>query len=148
MTFKSGMHLVITVVKKGWGDTVVEATIEKGAKGGTVLFGHGQSGTKQKSILGLVLNQEKEIVLTVVTSDLLDDVIQAAIEAGEIITPGVGICMSFPLDRMYEVDIRNEVPELPDVGPATLSYEEDEEECESDKEATPEKGNGNNDGSF
>lgn len=127
MTFKSGMHLVITVVKKGWGDVVLNATLEHGAKGGTIVYGHGQSSTKQKSILGIVLNQEKEVLLTVVSSECLDDVIQAAIEAGEIITPGVGICMSFPLDRMYEVDIHNEVPEPPEQCPATLSYEDDED---------------------
>lgn len=127
MTFKSGMHLVITVVKKGWGDVVLNATMEHGAKGGTIVYGHGQSSTKQKSILGIVLNQEKEILLTVVAAEHLDDVIQAAIEAGEIISPGVGICMSLPLDRMYEVDIHNEVPEPPELAPATLSYEEEEE---------------------
>lgn len=125
MTFKSGMHLVITVVKKGWGDVVLEATMEHGAKGGTILYGNGRSSMKQKSILGLTLNQEKEILLTVVGAEQLDEVIQAAIEAGEIIAPGVGICMSFPLDRMYEVDIRNEVPEPPDLGPAVLSYEDE-----------------------
>lgn len=128
MTFKGGMHLVVTVVKKGWGDAVLDATMERGAKGGTILYGNGRSSTKQKSILGLALNQEKEVLLTVVTAENLDAVIQAAIEAGEIISPGVGICMSFPLDRMYEVDIHNEVPDLPDQCPATLSYEGEESE--------------------
>jgi len=128
MTFKSGMHMVVTVVKKGWGDTVLNATMEKGAKGGTIVYGNGQSSTKHKSILGIALNQEKEIILTVVPAEILDEVIQAAIEAGEIITPGVGICMSFPLDRMYMVDIHNEVPEPPEESPAPISYEEDHPE--------------------
>ncbi len=33
--------LIVTIVNKGWGDIVVEASIKAGAEGGTILFGRG-----------------------------------------------------------------------------------------------------------
>jgi nitrogen regulatory protein P-II 1 len=32
---------IVSVVRKGWGSTVLEASVKAGARGGTVLFGRG-----------------------------------------------------------------------------------------------------------
>ena len=33
--------LIVSIVRKGWGSTVLEASVSAGARGGTVLFGRG-----------------------------------------------------------------------------------------------------------
>ncbi len=37
----SSVSLIVTIVRKGWGDTVLQASVKAGAEGGTVLFGRG-----------------------------------------------------------------------------------------------------------
>jgi len=34
-------RLIVSIVRKGWGDTVLEASMRAGAHGGTVMFGRG-----------------------------------------------------------------------------------------------------------
>jgi len=34
-------NLIVTIVKKGWGDSVLQASIKAGADGGTVMIGRG-----------------------------------------------------------------------------------------------------------
>jgi hypothetical protein len=35
------VSLIVSIVRKGWGDTVLEASVKAGAHGGTILFGRG-----------------------------------------------------------------------------------------------------------
>jgi hypothetical protein len=50
---ESEFVLIVTIVKKGWGDEVIKASRKAGAHGGTILFGRGTGIHENKSILGL-----------------------------------------------------------------------------------------------
>ena len=61
----SKASLIVTIVRKGWGNTVLEASVKAGAQGGTVLFGRGAGINEQEKILGIPIEPEKEILLTI-----------------------------------------------------------------------------------
>lgn len=75
--------LIVTIVRKGWGDTVLEATMNAGAHGGTILFGRGIGRNEQQRVFGIQIEPEKEIVLTVVPADLKEEILREVERAAE-----------------------------------------------------------------
>ena len=74
--------LIVSIVRKGWGNTVLEASVKAGATGGTVLLGRGIGVNETESIFGIPIEPEKEIVLTLVpkseTEQILDEIVRVA----------------------------------------------------------------------
>ena len=52
--------LIVTIVKKGFSEQIIQASIKAGAKGGTVLFGRGTGIHEKKKILGIPIEPEKK----------------------------------------------------------------------------------------
>jgi nitrogen regulatory protein PII len=96
-------ELIVTIVNKGWGDTVMEASMKAGAGGGTIIFGRGVGIHEKKKILGIPIEPEKEIVLTVISQKNTDVVIEAIIKAARLGEPGRGIAFTLPVDRFVGV---------------------------------------------
>lgn len=92
--------LIVTIVKKGWGETVIAASKEAGAEGGTVLMGRGTGINEQQSIFGLPIEPEKEIILTIVEPEQTDSILAAIEEAAQLDTPGMGIAFVVGLDKI------------------------------------------------
>lgn len=101
MSKENSFSLVVTIVKKGWGDKVVRASRKAGAKGGTILFGRGTGVHENKSLLGLMIEPEKEIILTIVEAEITDKVIGAIKDSIGINEPGCGIGFVVPLDSVF-----------------------------------------------
>jgi len=95
--------LIVTIVRKGWGDTVLEASVKAGAQGGTVLFGRGAGIHEQEKILGIPIEPEKEIVLTVTDSDQAEVILQEIVGAAELNEPRRGLAFVIPLDKVVGV---------------------------------------------
>ncbi len=100
MPLERSHDLVITVVKRGWGEKVVKASKTAGAEGGTTIFGRGTGVHEQQTLLGIPIEPEKDIVLTVIPNDLTERVIQAIMEATDLEKPGNGICLVVELKRV------------------------------------------------
>ena len=64
--------VIVSIVRKGWGDTVLEATMQAGAHGGTVLFGRGIGRNEQQKVFGIKIEPEKEIVTYRSEAELVD----------------------------------------------------------------------------
>lgn len=92
--------LIVSIVRKGWGDTVLEATMQAGAHGGTVLFGRGIGRNEQQRVFGIQIEPEKEIVLTIVPTKIKDTVLQEAIRAAELTKPGHGLAFVVPVEKV------------------------------------------------
>jgi nitrogen regulatory protein P-II 1 len=92
--------LIVSIVRKGWGDTVLEATMRAGAHGGTVLFGRGIGRNEQQRVFGIQIEPEKEIVLTVIPEDLKDTVLQQIVLAAELTRPGHGLAFVVPVEKV------------------------------------------------
>jgi nitrogen regulatory protein P-II 1 len=99
----SHTSLIVSVVRKGWGSTVLEASVKAGARGGTVLFGRGAGIHEREKIFGMSIEPEKEIVLTVVYPDQVDTILNEIVRAAELNDTGRGIAFVIPVDRVVGV---------------------------------------------
>ena len=95
--------LIVTIVRKGWGSTVLEASVNAGARGGTVLIGRGAGINEREKLFGMSIEPEKEILLSVVTSDRVDAILEAIVRAGELDDVGRGIAFVVPVDKLVGV---------------------------------------------
>lgn len=88
--------LLVTIVKKNTGSKIVQASKEAGAEGGTIILGKGEGIHETKKFLGISVDPEKEVVLTLIPEEKVDAVIRAVEKAGKLDTPGTG--MGFVID--------------------------------------------------
>ena len=99
-TMGSAVSLIVTIVGKGWGDTVLEASMKAGAEGGTILLGRGVGIHEKQKILGICIEPEKEVVLSVTYPDKTDAILQGIVRAGELEKPGTGIAFVVPIEKV------------------------------------------------
>lgn len=104
--------LIITVVDRGRADRLVKASKAAGAQGGTILHGRGTGVHDVKTILGLTIEPEKEIVLTVIATDKTERVLRAIVEAGNLSKPAAGICFVLPLRSVVGI-VHDDTPPTP-----------------------------------
>lgn len=95
--------LIVSIVRKGWGDTVLTASKQAGAHGGTVLLGRGVGIHENQSILGIAIEPEKEIVLTLVYTEAADAILDAIVAAAKLNDPGNGLAFVVPVSRLEGV---------------------------------------------
>ena len=97
------VSLIVTIVRKGWGDSVLQASVKAGAQGGTVLFGRGAGINEREKIFGVSIEPEKEVGLTLVPPALADKVLHDIVRAAELNQTGRGIAFVLPVDRVAGV---------------------------------------------
>ncbi|GAB3647803.1 hypothetical protein GCM10028813_11150 [Ramlibacter alkalitolerans] len=90
-------------MRRGWGSTVLEAAVQAGARGSTVLVGRGGGINEQEKIFGVSIEPEKEIVLTVVRADLVDTILAEIVRAAELNETGKGIAFVVPVEKIVGV---------------------------------------------
>ncbi|HLT90785.1 MAG TPA: P-II family nitrogen regulator [Woeseiaceae bacterium] len=93
----------MSIVRKGWGNTVLDASVRAGAHGGTVMTGRGTGVNEQQTIFGIPIEPEKEIVLTVTYADQNDAILDAIVEAAKLNEPGHGLAFVVPVQRVVGV---------------------------------------------
>ena len=99
----SNLSLIVSIVRKGWGSTVLEASVKAGARGGTVLFGRGAGINERETIFGMSIEPEKEILLTIVSASQVDTILDAIVRAGELNDTGRGIAFVVPVEKVAGV---------------------------------------------
>jgi nitrogen regulatory protein PII len=107
-------RLIVSIVRKGWGDTVLQATMASGAHGGTVLFGRGIGRNEQLRVFGIQIEPEKEVVLTVLPLELVDRVLEEVVRAAELTMPGHGLAFVVPVDQVVGIAHLVQEPESHD----------------------------------
>ncbi|MDD4924050.1 MAG: P-II family nitrogen regulator [Dehalococcoidales bacterium] len=100
---ESGIYLIVTVVNKGWGEKVLETSMKAGATGGTIVLGRGMGIHEQRTLLGISLEPEKEIVLSAVRSDEREAILKEIVAATELEKPGAGIAFTLPIDKIFGI---------------------------------------------
>ena len=96
-------YVIVSIVKKGWGDTVLEATMANGAHGGTILGGRGVGRNELHKVFGIQIEPEKEIVLTVIPRDLKDLLLREIVNAAHLESPGNGLAFALPLEQVVGI---------------------------------------------
>ena len=97
------ISLIISIVRNGWGDRVLEASCKAGAEGGTILLGRGVGIHEKQKILGILIEPEKEIVLLLTYPDNKDAILEAIIHAAELDKPGTGVAFVLPVEKIVGV---------------------------------------------
>ncbi len=92
--------LIITIVSKGRCHLVVEASKRAGAEGGTILGARGTGIHETAKLLGVPIEPEKDIILTLVPRCDTDKVLDAILEDGEMNKPGKGITFVLEVKRV------------------------------------------------
>ncbi|MFL9824196.1 P-II family nitrogen regulator [Rhodoplanes sp. SY1] len=95
--------LIVTIVRKGWGDAVLEASMAAGAHGGTIVLGRGIGRNEQLRVFGIQIEPEKEIVLTLVPTEIKAAVLDAIVAAAELDGPGKGLAFVVPVQDLVGV---------------------------------------------
>ncbi|MFO7732348.1 MAG: P-II family nitrogen regulator [Candidatus Aminicenantes bacterium] len=97
---RASFDLIVTIVNKGVSENVLKASKEAGAEGGTIVFGRGAGIHETKTLLGIPIEPEKEIILTVVPRALTDKALEAIVRAADLDEPGTGIAFVVELRRV------------------------------------------------
>ncbi|EAQ36012.1 Nitrogen regulatory protein P-II [Nitrobacter sp. Nb-311A] len=100
--------LIVSIVRKGWGNTVLEASVKAGATGGTVLLGRGAGVNEKESIFGIPIEPEKEIILTLVQENEIDAILQEIVRAAELDQPGHGLAFVMPVKKVLGIPHMND----------------------------------------
>jgi nitrogen regulatory protein P-II 1 len=95
--------LIVSIVRKGWGSRVLEASVQAGARGGTVLFGRGAGIHEHEKIFGMSIEPEKEIVLTIVKQEEVDRILDEIVRTAKLNDTGRGIAFVLPVEKVVGV---------------------------------------------
>lgn len=92
-------QIVFCIINSGFAETVMDAAREAGAKGGTVLSGHGTANKEAEEKFKITVQSDKEIVMMIVPEEIKDGVMTAVNKAAGLNTPSRGIVFSMPVSR-------------------------------------------------
>ena len=85
------------IVNAGFSSEVVEIARSLGSTGATIINARG-SVAKPKTILGITIDTEKEIVLSVVEKDIAVKIAEAIKEKAGVGTDAHGLCFLLPVE--------------------------------------------------
>ena len=102
-----GLKLIVTIVNRGKGKTIVEAYQKNGVTYHLICLGRGTAKTELLECLGLG-HKERDIVLSIAENDEVPPIIKMLNEEFEFCTPGHGIAFTIPIASVG--------------GPHTLNY--------------------------
>jgi len=94
---------IFTIVDRGRANDVVDATIEAGARGGTILHARGSGVNQAKLIFDIEIEPEKEIVLTIVDPDQVEPIVTAIRRHSDVEKDGHGILFVLPITESYGI---------------------------------------------
>ncbi len=95
--------LIVTIVKKGCCEVIIEASQKAGAEGATIIPARGTGIHEQKKLLGIPIEPEKEIIFTIIQEEKTEQVLQAIIKAGKLEQPATGIAFVLELKEVVGV---------------------------------------------
>lgn len=99
----SGHEAFFTLVAAGSGDEVVEAAAAAGARGGTLFHGTGAFAEQCRKVFGIEVDNGKDIIMNLVTSDVAPAVEAAIVERMQLDAPGNGILFSLDAENVRGV---------------------------------------------
>ena len=97
-------ELIVTITNRGYSDFVVVAARNAGASGGTIINGRGTGVQEKDSILGVSIQPEKELVLTLVKKEEKSKVMKAIVDGSNLNKEGKGICFSLPVQDVAGIN--------------------------------------------
>ena len=92
------LALLIVIINNGYGEEAINLLKEEGAMGATIINGSGAVKPEAKKLYGIEINPEKEILLVVVSKDILDNLMTSIYEKLGSTTLAQGVAFSLPVN--------------------------------------------------
>ncbi len=92
-------ELIITIVKDGYSDLVMQAAKKAGCKGGTVINAR-SLGSSRTIFMNLAIEPEKDLVLNIVSKKIASKVMEQIREEAGIKSDARGLIISLPIDKV------------------------------------------------
>ena len=86
------------VINAGFSDEIMTIARAAGAKGATIMTARGE-GSKQKSIMGITLDSEKEILMMLIDGETADRIMSAVKEQFGRFSSAHGVCFTVPVEK-------------------------------------------------
>tara|TARA_B100000315_G_scaffold227553_1_gene235602 strand:- start:207 stop:572 length:366 start_codon:yes stop_codon:yes gene_type:complete len=96
----SGLDVITVIVQRGKTDPIVKAMMKAGSGGATISFGRGTGVRERLGLLGIAIQPEKEIIVTVTPKAITEKVFDAMVKAGKLDHPGMGFAYTQDVGRV------------------------------------------------
>jgi nitrogen regulatory protein PII len=98
------MKALFMIVNAGFVEEVMEIARAAGIRGATILNARGESA-RHKSILGITVNTEKEVILSIVDEYTAEKVMAAVKEKAGIGTIAHSVCFVMPVEKIIGISM-------------------------------------------
>ncbi len=95
----SNLKALYIIVNAGFADEVVEIARGAGARGATIINAR-SIGTVHKSIMGITVGTEKDMILSIASADTVEKIMVAVKEKAGLKSAANGICFVLPVEKM------------------------------------------------
>ena len=106
VVYLTDVKLITCVLQTGLAEVVLEAATSCGAQGATVSYARGTGVRERMGLIGVAIDEQKEVVRIVASAEQAGRVFEAMYLAGNLDTPGKGI--------MYMSDLEHVATYIPD----------------------------------
>ena len=100
ITYLTDALMITCIVQASQADKVVKAAQNVGAQGATVTYARGTGIRERMGLMGVTIDEQKEMIRIIVSEEQADRVFEAMYLAGELDKPGMGIMFMNDLDRI------------------------------------------------
>ncbi|MBL41636.1 MAG: transcriptional regulator [Rhodospirillaceae bacterium] len=100
ITYLSDACLITCILQTGLAEDVLKAAKNMGAQGATINYARGTGIRERMGLLGVTVDEQKEVIRIIVSEDQVDMVFEAMYLAGKLDTPGKGIMYVTKLDKV------------------------------------------------
>lgn len=97
MAYEVDYELILCIVNSGFAEGVMKVARDAGAKGGTILNGHGTANQIVESKFALDYEPEKDILMIIVPSKIKDNVMLEINKVYNLSSDSKGITFSLPI---------------------------------------------------
>ena len=98
----SNIKSLFIIVNAGHADEVIEIARAAGAGGATVFNARGEGG-RHEVVLGITLDEEKEIILCLADEKTAGNVMTAVTNKAGIKTPAHSVCFTMSVDKIIGI---------------------------------------------
>lgn len=101
----NNMKALYIVVSTGFAEQVVEYIRSVGATGATIINARGVS-SMHKEIMGISIDREKEIIITLIDSETADKIMEAVKQNTAFKSEAHGVCFTLPVIKAVGISQR------------------------------------------
>ena len=95
--------MIVTIVDRNLGDTVIDAANEAGAKGATIIHGRGGGSLAATKLFNLEIEPEKDLVLIICENNIKNDIINSIKHKMDIELPNKGIIFVLDVPETFGI---------------------------------------------